>query len=182
MHFLDDVDLTNRERLQELGTQIKDKLGRVDVVVNTVGGFAYGERVDQITERTMQRMLDLNVNSFLNTAHAFVPVMIAKQQGKIVTVGSRSSLKGGAKMGAYAAAKAALLRLTESMASELQEFNIQVNCVLPGTIDTPQNRHEMPNADFSKWVQPDQIARVIMFLSSGAADSITGATIPVYGG
>jgi NAD(P)-dependent dehydrogenase (short-subunit alcohol dehydrogenase family) len=182
MYFFDDVDLTNRERMQELGTQIKDKLGRVDVVVNTVGGFAYGERVDQITERTMQRMLDLNVNSFLNTAHAFVPVMIAKQQGKIVTVGSRSSLKGGAKMGAYAAAKAALLRLTESMASELQEFNIQVNCVLPGTIDTPQNRHEMPNADFSKWVQPDQIARVIMFLSSGAADSITGATIPVYGG
>lgn len=182
MHLFDDVDLTNRDRMQELGAQIQDTLGRVDVVVNTVGGFAYGERVDQINELTMQRMLDLNVNLFLNTAHAFIPLMIARQQGKFVTVGSRSSLKGGAKMGAYAAAKAALLRLTEIMALELQELNIQTNCVLPGTIDTPQNRQEMPNADFSKWVKPEQIAQTILFLSSKGANPITGAAIPVYGG
>jgi NAD(P)-dependent dehydrogenase (short-subunit alcohol dehydrogenase family) len=90
-------------------------------------------------------------------------------------------LKGSARMGAYAAAKAAVLRLTESMSAELKSANIQVNCVLPGTIDSPQNRQAMPDADISKWVTPEQVAQAILFLSSPEADAITGAALPVYG-
>jgi NAD(P)-dependent dehydrogenase (short-subunit alcohol dehydrogenase family) len=99
----------------------------------------------------------------------------------VISIGSKAGLQGGASTGAYAAAKGALLRLTESMAGELKKFNIQVNSVIPSTIDTPENREAMPNSDFSKWVSPEKIAEVILFLSSPSADAITGAAVPVYG-
>jgi NAD(P)-dependent dehydrogenase (short-subunit alcohol dehydrogenase family) len=153
----------------------------VDVLVNTVGGFTMGERVDQITAETWNKMMDINVRSLLNASATFVPRMLEAGGGKIVTVSAGAALKGGAKMGAYAAAKAAVLRLTESMAGELKASNIQANCVLPGTIDTPENREAMPNADFDKWVTPEKIARVILFLSSPGAEAITGAAIPITG-
>jgi NAD(P)-dependent dehydrogenase (short-subunit alcohol dehydrogenase family) len=107
--------------------------------------------------------------------------MIEKRRGKVISIGAKAALRGGASTGAYAAAKAALLRLTESMSEELKKHNIQVNCVLPSTIDTPENRQDMPNSDFSKWVSPDSLADVILFLSSPAANAITGVSIPVYG-
>jgi len=101
--------------------------------------------------------------------------------GKIISIGSKSSLQGGGKIGAYAAAKSALLRLTESMAAELKPHDIQVNCVLPSIIDTPENRQSMPSADFSKWVKPEEIAQVILYLSSSMSGVITGAAVPVFG-
>jgi len=164
-----------------VGEKIVDELGSVDGLVNTVGGFTMGERVDQISEKIWERMINLNVMSLLNASAAVVPHMLEAKSGKIVTIGSGASLKGGAKMGAYSVAKAAVLRLTESLAEELKSSNIQVNCVLPKTIDTPENRKDMPNADFSKWVTPEQIAQVILFLASPAADEITGAALPVFG-
>ena len=153
----------------------------VDVIVHTVGGFTYGEPVYDLSMETWQRMLDINVNGFLNLSKALVPDLVEKGQGKVITIGAKAALKGGAKTGAYSASKAALLRLTESMAAELAGVGVQVNCVLPGTIDTPNNRAEMPNADFSKWVSPAKIAETILFLASPESDAITGAAIPVYG-
>jgi NAD(P)-dependent dehydrogenase (short-subunit alcohol dehydrogenase family) len=180
-HIYENVDLTDREALIALGEEIQAELDRVDVLVNTVGGFTMGERVDEISTATWNRMMNINVISLLNAAAAFVPGMLAADGGKIVSIGAGAALKGGAKTGAYAAAKAAVMRLTESMAAELKASNIQANCILPGTIDTPENRQAMPNADFEKWVTPEQIARVILFLSSPDANAISGAAVPITG-
>jgi len=107
--------------------------------------------------------------------------MLRQRYGKIVNVSSRDGLAGGAGYSAYSASKSAVLRLTESMAAELKNANINVNCIMPSTIDTPQNRKAMPNADFSKWVAPEAIADVILFLLSDASRAITGAALPVFG-
>lgn len=181
LHVYEGIDITDREALLALGEKIQAEVGTVNVLVNTVGGFTMGERVDQISAESWQQMLDLNVHSLMNAAAAFVPGMLAAGSGKLVSVGSSASNKGSAKMGAYAAAKGAVLRLTESMAAELRGSNIQANCVLPGTIDTPQNRQAMPDADYEKWVTPAEIAQAILFLSSSAADQVTGAALPVFG-
>jgi len=182
LHFFEDVDSTDRDAMIATANKIKSTVGIVDVLVNTVGGFTMGQRVDEITADTWDHMMNLNVHPFLNAAAAYVPGMILAGKGKIVTVGAGASLKGGAKMGAYSAAKGALLRLTESLSAELMGKNIQVNCVLPGTIDTPENRKAMPDANFARWVKPEQIAKTILFLASIDADAITGAAIPVTGG
>ncbi len=175
------VDLTDRDAVISLAEKISSKGSEVGVVVNTVGGFTMGERVNELQSATWQKMYALNVLTVLNTAAAFVPGMIQQGRGKFVTIGAKGGLSGGAKMGAYAAAKSAVIRLTESMAAELKNHHIQANSILPSTIDTPENRQAMPESDFSKWVQPEAIAEVILFLSSAEADSISGAAIPVYG-
>ena len=181
LHFFEGIDSADRAAMLAVGKKIQTEVGPVNVLVNTVGGFTMGERVDELSPETWQHMMNINVHSFLNASAAFVPGMITAGMGKVITVGAGAALKGSAKTGAYAAAKGAVLRLTESMAAELKASNIQVNCVLPGTIDTPQNRTAMPNANFDQWVKPEQIAQAIMFLSSSAADAITGAALPVSG-
>jgi len=179
--LFEEIDVTNRERMLVLSQEIKKTKGYVDVLVNTVGGFAAGETVHEISSGTWQQMMDLNVQSLLVTAGVFIPAMLENGRGKVVSIGSKASLNGGAKTGAYAAAKSAVLRLTESMAAELKMSNIQANCVLLGTIDTPENRQAMPDANFEKWVTPEKIADVILFLSSPSANAITGASVPVFG-
>jgi NAD(P)-dependent dehydrogenase (short-subunit alcohol dehydrogenase family) len=181
LHFYEGVDSADRAAMIAMGKKIIAEHGAVDVLVNTVGGFTMGERVDEISAETWQHMMDLNVHSFLNASAAFVPAMMAAGHGKVVAVGAGAALKGGAKMGAYSAAKSALLRLIESMAAELKSSHIQVNCVLPGTIDTPQNRQAMPDSDFARWVKPSEIAKAIFFLASPDSDAITGAALPVSG-
>lgn len=181
LEIVEKMDLSLDDVVPTLIEQVHQEVGEVDILVNTVGGFTYGEPVHELSPETWQRMLSVNVTPFLNLSRAFVPDLIKKYKGKVITIGSKAALKGGAMSGAYAASKGALLRLTESMAAELADKNIQVNCVLPGTIDTPANRAEMPNADFTKWVSPEKIAEVILCLASSASDPITGATIPVYG-
>ena len=114
-------------------------------------------------------------------SQAVVPAMLERGRGKIVHVSARAGLKGGAKAAAYSASKSAVLRLVESMAAELRHSGIHVNCVLPGTIDTPQNRESMPRADHNRWVAPAAIADVYLFLASEAARGVNGAAIPVYG-
>jgi len=126
-------------------------------------------------------MMDLNARTVFNMAHAVVPGMIKRGGGRIINISSRGGLSGAAGIGVYAAAKAAVLRLSESMAAELREHRINVNCVLPSIIDTPQNRQAMPTADFSAWVKADSLAEVILFLASPGARDISGAAIPVYG-
>lgn len=155
--------------------------GSIDVVCAVAGGFHAGEPVHDTSAVEWKRMMDLNVATMLNVVGPVVPGMIARKGGKIVTVGANSAAKGAANTGAYIASKSALMRLTESMSGELRQHGINVNCVLPSIIDTPQNRQAMPKADFARWVRPEDLAQVIAFLCSGRAGAMHGALIPVVG-
>ena len=177
----EEIDVTDKAQMVALVDKIHEQVGKIDILVNTVGGFSMGENVYELSDQMWHRMMKLNVHSFLSATAAVVPDMIERKGGKVISIGAKSALKGGASTGAYAAAKGALLRLTESMSEELRKYNIQVNSVLPSTIDTPENREAMPNSDFSKWVKPEQLADVILFLSSPQSDAVTGAAVPVYG-
>jgi NAD(P)-dependent dehydrogenase (short-subunit alcohol dehydrogenase family) len=174
-------DLTNLDQTMKLADQIEEDVGVPEILINTVGGFTYGEAVHQMSQKTWDRMFDLNVNTVLNTAKAFVPAMVTEKRGKIVQVASRSGLQAGAQNAAYASAKSVVIRLTESMAAELLPHRIRVNCVLPGIIDTPENQEAMPNADFAKWVPPEDVGKVIRFLASEESAGVSGAAIPIYG-
>ena len=153
----------------------------IDVLCNIAGGFRMGKPVHETTDADWNFLMDLNARTVLHTARAVVPHMIAAGGGKIVNVGAYAAQKGAALMGAYIASKSAVIRLTESMAAELREKNINVNCVLPTIIDTPQNRAAMPGADPARWVAPADLARVVVFLASDAARAIHGAALPVTG-
>jgi NAD(P)-dependent dehydrogenase (short-subunit alcohol dehydrogenase family) len=161
--------------------QVVERFGRIDVLVNLAGGFRMGEPVHATEKKTWEFMLDINVRSLLNAVHAMVPHMLQQGNGRIVNIGAYSAQKGAAQMGAYIAAKSAVIRLTETMAAELREQGINVNCVLPTIIDTPQNRAAMPKADPAKWVAPADLAKVIAFLASDAARAVHGAALPVTG-
>jgi NAD(P)-dependent dehydrogenase (short-subunit alcohol dehydrogenase family) len=156
-------------------------LGPVTVLCNLAGGFRMGEAVHETSDATWDFLMDLNVRSILHTARAAVPGMLAAGGGAIVNVGAGAAARGGAQMGAYAASKSAVARLTESMSAELRGKGINVNCVLPSIIDTPENRKDMPKADPSKWVAPADLAAVIAFLCSPAAVAVHGASVPVTG-
>ena len=140
-----------------------------------------GESVHETTAETWDFLMGLNAESVLNMARAVVPQMLTQGGGKIVNIGAGAGLSGIAQMGAYSASKSVVIRLTEAMASELRAQNINVNCILPSIIDTPRNRADMPEADFSKWVTPAAMAEVVGFLASGAATPIHGAAVPVTG-
>ena len=157
------------------------RFDRIDVLCNIAGGFRMGHPVHETPEDVWELMLDLNAKSLINTTRSVVPKMLAAGYGKIVNVGAVAGLRGGAKMGAYSASKSAVIRLTEAMSAELRDKGINVNCVLPSVIDTPQNRADMPGADPRRWVAPEALAEVVLFLASDAARAIHGAAIPVTG-
>lgn len=175
------VDLLDRAQVAERVGEALARVGPIDVLCHVAGGFRMGQKVHDTSGATWDFLLGLNAGSLLNIAAAVVPHMLAQGSGAIVTVGAAAALKGGADMGAYAASKAALIRLTESMSAELRDQGIRVNCVLPSIIDTPDNRAAMPEADASRWVAPEALADVIAFLASDAARAIHGAAIPVTG-
>ena len=158
-----------------------DRLGRVDVLVNTVGGFRSGTAVHETSLETWDLMLNLNARSVFIASRAVIPQMLQQGSGKIVSVAARSGLEGGKKNAAYSASKSAVIRLTESMSAELKGSGINVNCILPSIIDTPQNRQAMPRAVHRRWVKPEALADVILFLASDAAREVHGAAVPVYG-
>jgi NAD(P)-dependent dehydrogenase (short-subunit alcohol dehydrogenase family) len=157
------------------------RFGHIDVLCNIAGGFRMGTPVHETPKETWSLMMDMNAGTVLNTARAVVPRMLAAGGGKIVSVAAMGGLTGNPQMGAYSASKSAVIRLTESMAAELRDRHINVNCVLPSIIDTPANRAAMPNADASRWVSPDALADAIMFLASDAARAIHGVSLPVVG-
>ena len=157
------------------------ELGAIDVLANIAGGFTMGDAVADTSDATWDFMMDLNARTVLNAARAVVPPMKVAGHGKIINISARGGLRGAATMGAYAASKAVVQRLTETLADELKADGINVNCILPSIIDTPQNRRDMPKARFEHWVPPQDIAAVVVFLASGAARSIHGASIPVEG-
>jgi len=157
------------------------RFARIDILCNIAGGFRMGQPVHETSDDTWDLMLGLNARSVINVARAVVPGMIAAGNGKIVNIAALAGLAGKADMGAYSASKAAVIRLTESMSAELRDKGINVNCIMPSIIDTPQNRAAMPKADPGRWVTPQALAEVVMFLASDAASAIHGAAIPVTG-
>lgn len=179
--FLGSVDATDPDSMGQAVQSVLQRLDRIDIVANTVGGYRAGQPVHETPIDTWDFMMNLNARSGYILSRAVVPQMLKQRSGKIVHVAARAALSGSANAAAYSASKSAIVRLVESMAAELRHEGINVNCALPGTIDTPQNRAAMPNADYSRWVAPEAIADVIVFLSSDAARAVNGAAVPVYG-
>ena len=175
------LDLCDAGQVHEAIEQAIARFGRIDVLCNLTGGFAMGQTVYETSDSAWDVMQDINVLTLRNTARAVVPQMLLQGGGKIVNVGAYSAQRGLAGMGAYIAAKSEVLRITEAMSAELRMKNINVNCVLPTILDTPQNRADMPDADPTRWVHPQDLARVIAFLASDAARAIHGAGVPVTG-
>ena len=174
---LSGLDLTKLEDAQKMVAAALDKFGRVDALVNTVGGFRMAPAVDALKDWDF--LMNINARAALATSAAVAPAMRERKFGRIVHIAAGAGNRGGAEMSVYSAAKAAVMRITESLAEELSADGVTANCILPGTIDTPQNRAAMPDADTSRWVPPSDIARVIAFLISDAAGAVTGAAIPV---
>lgn len=175
------TDLLDRAGVAAAIKDTVGRLGRIDVLCNIAGGFRMGHAVHETPEQEWNFLFDLNARSVLHVVHAVVPHMIDAGSGKIVNVGANAALKGVANMGAYCASKDVVVRMTEAMAAELRECSINVNCVLPSIIDTPENRSAMPDADVGRWVTPAGLANVIAFLASDDAQAIHGAAIPVVG-
>lgn len=175
------VDLSDAAQLHAAVAQTIGETGPIDVLCNIAGGFRMGEAVHETSDEAWDFLFGLNARSVLHAARAVVPGMVERGTGRIVNVGAGGTREGQALMGAYGASKAAVVHLTESMAKELGPLGINVNCVLPGIIDTPDNRAQMAAADFSPWVAPARIADVILFLSSPLADAVNGAAVPVFG-
>ena len=160
---------------------ITRRFGKLDAVVHTVGGFAGGPSLVDTDEATWQRMLDVNLNSAFYLLRAAIPPLRKAGSGRLIAIGSRAALEPGPGVGAYSASKAALVSLIRTAALENQDSGMRANTILPGTIDTPANRKAMPGADFSKWVRPEAIASLIVWLCGEGGKEINGAAIPVYG-
>ena len=173
------VDLSDPGQAKKAIDAAAAHFGRLDALINIAGGFAF-EAIVEGDLKTWQRMYALNVLTALNASQSALPHLAVSGTGRIVNIGAMGALQAGAGMGAYAASKAGVHRLTEALASEWKG-RITVNAVLPSTIDTPANRASMPKADFKKWVTAEELAEVILFLASDAASAITGALLPVNG-
>jgi NAD(P)-dependent dehydrogenase (short-subunit alcohol dehydrogenase family) len=172
------VDLTDLDATTRAMQSIRGQTGSIDALLNIAGGFAW-EKVEEGAIATWERMFALNLKTTLTATKAALPHLI-EAKGAIVNVGAIGALKAAAGMGAYAASKQAVLKLTESLAEELTG-KVRVNAVLPSIIDTLPNRKDMPKADFGAWVQPAELARVMLFLASDEASAVTGALLPVAG-
>lgn len=157
------------------------QFGRIDIVVHTVGGFAGGRSIAETDDGAFQRMFDLNLNSTFYFLRAVLPAMRKTGNGRIIAIGSRAAVDPGAGVGAYSASKAAMVSLIRTVALENKDAGITANVILPGTMDTQANRKSMPTADRSKWVQPSDIASLIVWLAGEAGKDVNGAVLPVYG-
>lgn len=173
------VDLTDAEAADRAVAAVVERFGRLDALLNIAGGFTW-QTVDD-AEPAWSRMFALNLTTALNATRAALPHLKQSPEGRIVNVGANAAVRCVAGMGAYAAAKSGVHRLTESLAEELKSTSVTVNAVLPSILDTAQNRADMPDADPARWVQPADLARVMLFLASPESRAITGALIPVTG-
>lgn len=173
------VDLTDAAAAKTAIDGVVARFGRLDALLNIAGGFVWQTADD--ADPAWERMFRLNLTTALNASRAALPHLKASSEGRIVNVGANAAIRSAAGMGAYAASKAGVHRLTESLAEELKDTSVTVNAVLPSILDTAQNRKDMPDADPAKWVQPSDLAAVMLFLASPASRAVTGALIPVTG-
>lgn len=176
---VDGVDLTDATQAKAAIAAVVERFGRLDALLNLAGGFVWSPVEGDGDE--WDRMHALNLKTTLNASRAALPHLKASAEGRIVNVGAAGAIKAGHGMGAYAASKAGVHRLTEALAEELKSTSVTVNAVLPSIIDTAANRADMPDADPAKWVAPADLAAVILFLASPEARAVTGALIPVTG-
>ena len=175
------ADIGDEQQVKNLISDVVKKYGRIDILINVVGGYIGGKKVTVMTGKDWDLMMNLNLKTaFLISKHV-VGQMLRQGSGKVVHVAARLGLKGIAGNSAYGASKSGLIRLVESLSDEVKDKNINVNCIMPSIIDTGANRKDMPDADFSRWVKPSEIARVMLFLASDDSKPIHGAAIPVYG-
>jgi NAD(P)-dependent dehydrogenase (short-subunit alcohol dehydrogenase family) len=179
--FAAPIDVLDEHAVKKLIANTLERFGKVDILVNTVGGYRAGTPLYETPIETWDFMFNINVRSVFITCKTVIPIMLENNYGKIVNVSSRAGIYGNENSAAYSASKGAVIRITESMASELLGSGINVNCVIPGTIDTLENRNAMPKANHDKWVSTNSIADLILFLISDAASDINGASIPIYG-
>jgi NAD(P)-dependent dehydrogenase (short-subunit alcohol dehydrogenase family) len=175
------VDVTDEAAVQQLIERILADHGRLDVMVNTVGGYAGGMKLWEADTKILDHMLALNLRSGFVLSRAAARNMLPRRKGSIVNVVAKAAIDHAPGLGAYAASKAAALAMMDSLAADLQGTGVRANSILPSIIDTPANRSAMPSADFATWPKPEDIARVIVFLASDNAKVIHGAAIPVYG-
>jgi NAD(P)-dependent dehydrogenase (short-subunit alcohol dehydrogenase family) len=175
------VDVTDEGAVNGLVAGIVSRLGRVDALVNAVGGYAGGVKLWEMETKVFDTMLALNLRSGYALARGVLPTMLKQRQGSIVNVAAKAAVDHGAGAGAYAASKAAAVAIMDSLAGDLKGSGVRVNSILPSIIDTAVNRQAMPKADFAAWPKPEAIARVILFLCSDEASVVQGAAVPVYG-
>jgi NAD(P)-dependent dehydrogenase (short-subunit alcohol dehydrogenase family) len=177
------ADVTDEGSVQALFQKVFDKYGRVDILLNIVGAYKGGNEIANTNESDWDYMMEVNLKSAFLCSKTALPYMMKQNYGKIVSVSARTAVERRfrSKSGAYAVSKAGVIVLTETIAEEVKKYDINVNCIMPSTIDTANNRRNFPEGDFSKWVKPEQIARVILFLVSDESKMISGACIPVYG-
>lgn len=176
------ADLTDATGVTRLIDDAAVKLGGIDIVVNTVGGFRGGQPLHESPLADWDVMLQMNLRPTVLVCRAAIPHLLRRGHGgRIVNIGARPGASGVGGLSAYGASKAAVIRLTESLSEELKEKGITANSVLPSTIDTPDNRAAMPDADPARWVAPDAVADVVLFLASHGGRAVSGAAIPVYG-
>jgi len=175
------VDLRSSADVDRFVSSVSERHGRVDFLICVAGRFAAGKSFEG-DDPEWDHMLDLNLMSVIRTLRPVVPVMVRQNFGRIVTISSGAILKGGgAGIAPYAVSKGAVLQLTEILAQELEKYDVRAHCILPGTMDTEANRKSMPKADFSKWVQTEDVAKVIHFLLSDASRAVRNVTVPVLG-
>jgi len=175
------VDLSHMEATRRAMAATAMRFGGIDVLVNIAGGFRW-ETLEAGEPETWDQLYAMNLRTAVVCCKAALPALLERGGGRIINIGAgAAAARSGAGMGAYTASKSGVQRLTESLSEEVKDRGITVNAVLPGIIDTPRNRAEMPDADFSRWVPPEAIAEVITFLASDAAHAVTGASIPVFG-
>jgi NAD(P)-dependent dehydrogenase (short-subunit alcohol dehydrogenase family) len=175
------ADIGDEQQVKKMVSDVVKKYDRIDILINVVGGYIGGKKVTEMTEKEWDLMMNLNLKTaFLISKHV-VEQMVKQGSGKVVHVAARLGLKGIGGNSAYSASKSGLIRLVESLSDEVKDKNINVNCIMPSIIDTGANRKDMPDTDFSKWVKPSEIARVMLFLASEDSRQIHGAAIPVYG-
>ena len=178
--FQGDVDLTDAVAAGAAIDAVADRFGGLDALVNVAGGFRW-ETLEAGSWETWPAMFRMNVLTATNASRSAIPHLKRSGSGRIVNIGANGAVKAAMGMGAYAASKAGVHKLTEALAEELKGDGVTVNAVLPSIIDTPTNRADMPNADFSAWVAPQDLAAAILFLASEEARAITGALLPVVG-
>ncbi len=176
------ADVTNKASVQAAVEQIDAHYGRIDALVHMVGGYSPGTTTPEVDLDLWDKMMNQNARAVFITAGTVANYMLRRSlPGSMVVLLARHALEGQKFHVAYGASKAAAQRVVQSMAKELIDHQIRINGILPGTIDTPANRRDMPNADFSKWVKPEQIAEVILFLCSDRSGAISGDSVQVYG-
>jgi NAD(P)-dependent dehydrogenase (short-subunit alcohol dehydrogenase family) len=173
------LNVLSEADLKTFAATVKESFNGLDVLVNIVGGFSMS-KIAETSEEEFDKMMNMNLRTAFLTSKTFLPQISQKENGRIINISSRAGLQGAAGMGPYCISKAGVITLTQTLAEELKETSVTVNAILPSVIDTEANRKDMPNADYSRWVKPEDIANVILFLVSVEARAISGASIPVY--